>query len=113
MPASAKSTCRRRRADGKLPVTGARAVPRGAGRDERLIRQINAGAYAFDAALLRDALAKLSTDNDQGEEYLTDVLGLLVAAGHRVATHRTDDPDEALGVNDRVQLAQLRALLRG
>ncbi len=85
---------------------------RDAGPDERLIRQINAGAYAFDAALLRDALAKLSTDNDQGEEYLTDVLGLLVAAGHRVATHRTDDPDEALGVNDRVQLAQLRALLR-
>ena len=79
---------------------------------QRAIREINAGAYAFDAALLRDALSKLSTDNDQGEEYLTDVLGLLVAAGHRVATHRTDDPDEALGVNDRVQLAQLRALLR-
>jgi bifunctional UDP-N-acetylglucosamine pyrophosphorylase / glucosamine-1-phosphate N-acetyltransferase len=85
---------------------------RDAGPDQRAIRLINAGAYAFDAALLRDALAKLSTDNDQGEEYLTDVLGLLVAAGHRVATHRTGDPDEALGVNDRVQLAQLRALLR-
>ena len=79
---------------------------------QRAIREINAGAYAFDAALLRDALGKLSTDNDQGEEYLTDVLGLLVAAGHGVGVHRAEDPDEALGANDRAQLAQLRALLR-
>src|SRR6266511_3093029 len=79
---------------------------------ERLIREINAGAYAFDAVLLRDALAKLSRDNDQGEEYLTDVLGMLVAAGHQVVTYRVEDPVEALGANDRVQLAQLRALLR-
>ena len=79
---------------------------------QRRIREINAGAYAFDAALLREALGKLSTDNDQGEEYLTDVLGLLVAAGHPVALHRAEDPDEALGANDRAQLAQLRALLR-
>jgi bifunctional UDP-N-acetylglucosamine pyrophosphorylase/glucosamine-1-phosphate N-acetyltransferase len=80
--------------------------------DERAIREINAGAYAFDALLLRDALDQISADNDQGEEYLTDVLGLLVAAGHPVATHLADDPDEALGANDRAQLAQLRALLR-
>src|SRR2546423_2089237 len=79
---------------------------------QRAIREINAGAYAFDAALLRHALGKLSTDNDQGEEYLTDVLGLLVAAGHPVGTHHAADPDEALGANDRAQLAQLRALLR-
>jgi bifunctional UDP-N-acetylglucosamine pyrophosphorylase / glucosamine-1-phosphate N-acetyltransferase len=79
---------------------------------ERRIREINAGAYAFDAALLRDALGKLSSDNDQGEEYLTDVLGLLVAAGYPVGVQRAADPDEALGVNDRVQLARLRALLR-
>jgi bifunctional UDP-N-acetylglucosamine pyrophosphorylase/glucosamine-1-phosphate N-acetyltransferase len=79
---------------------------------EQAVREINAGAYAFDAALLRDALGKLSTDNDQGEEYLTDVLGLLVAAGHRVDVYRTDDPDEALGANDRAQLALLRAILR-
>jgi bifunctional UDP-N-acetylglucosamine pyrophosphorylase/glucosamine-1-phosphate N-acetyltransferase len=79
---------------------------------ERRIREINAGAYAFDAALLREALGKLSTDNDQGEEYLTDVLGLLVAAGYPVATYHAADADEALGANDRVQLAHLRALLR-
>jgi bifunctional UDP-N-acetylglucosamine pyrophosphorylase/glucosamine-1-phosphate N-acetyltransferase len=79
---------------------------------ERAIREINAGAYAFEAGLLRDVLSRLSTDNDQGEEYLTDVLGLLVGAGHPVGTHLTDDSDEALGINDRVQLAQLRAILR-
>ena len=57
---------------------GAGADRRGARRDadaQRAIREINAGIYAFDAALLRAALGKLSTDNDQGEEYLTDVFG--------------------------------------
>jgi bifunctional UDP-N-acetylglucosamine pyrophosphorylase/glucosamine-1-phosphate N-acetyltransferase len=80
--------------------------------EERAIKEINAGAYAFDSGLLRDALTRLSTDNDQGEEYLTDVLTQLVAAGHPVGTELAGDPDEALGVNDRVQLAQLRAILR-
>ena len=40
----------------------------------RALREINAGIYAFDAASLREALGKLSTDNDQGEEYLTERL---------------------------------------
>ena len=80
--------------------------------EERAIREINAGAYAFDAGLLRDALGRLSADNDQGEEYLTDVLAMFVAAGHPVGTQLAADPDEALGINDRVQLAQLRAILR-
>jgi len=80
--------------------------------DELAVREINAGAYAFDEVALRDALAKISTDNDQGEEYLTDVAGLLVAAGQPVHAHRTDDPDETLGCNDRAELAALRARLR-
>ena len=70
------------------------------------IREINAGVYAFDAALLREALGKLSTDNDQGEEYLTDVFGLLVD-GRRSRSRRTSPrtPTETLGCNDRVELA--------
>src|SRR5689334_3011237 len=48
------------------------------------IREINAGIYAFDVALLREALGKLSSDNDQGEEYLTDVFGLLAGVGSPV-----------------------------
>ena len=79
---------------------------------QRAIREINAGIYAFDAALLRNALSKVSTDNDQGEEYLTDVFGLLVAASEAVAVHVAADATETLGCNDRVELAALRRLLR-
>ncbi|GAB2925797.1 bifunctional UDP-N-acetylglucosamine diphosphorylase/glucosamine-1-phosphate N-acetyltransferase GlmU [Micromonospora polyrhachis] len=79
---------------------------------QRAVREINAGIYAFDAALLRDALSKISTDNDQGEEYLTDVFGLLVAAGEAVAVHVAAEATETLGCNDRVELAALRRLLR-
>jgi bifunctional UDP-N-acetylglucosamine pyrophosphorylase/glucosamine-1-phosphate N-acetyltransferase len=79
---------------------------------QRAIREINAGIYAFDAVLLRDVLSKLSTDNDQGEEYLTDVFGLLVAHGESVAVHVATDATQTLGCNDRVELAVLRQLLR-
>jgi bifunctional UDP-N-acetylglucosamine pyrophosphorylase/glucosamine-1-phosphate N-acetyltransferase len=80
--------------------------------EQQLLTEINAGAYVFGAAALRDALGKLSTDNEQGEEYLTDVFELLLGAGHAVATVLAPDPDEALGANDRAQLAVLRNLLR-
>jgi bifunctional UDP-N-acetylglucosamine pyrophosphorylase/glucosamine-1-phosphate N-acetyltransferase len=79
---------------------------------QRAIREVNAGAYVFEAALLRDALAGLPTDNQQGEEYLTDVPGILVAAGHRVAVLAAPDPAETLGCNDRAELATARAHLR-
>jgi bifunctional UDP-N-acetylglucosamine pyrophosphorylase/glucosamine-1-phosphate N-acetyltransferase len=80
--------------------------------DERALNEINAGIYAFEATALREALGKLSTDNDQGEEYLTDVFALLVAAGAAVGVHVADDASETLGCNDRAELARLRALLR-
>jgi bifunctional UDP-N-acetylglucosamine pyrophosphorylase/glucosamine-1-phosphate N-acetyltransferase len=79
---------------------------------QRSVREINSGVYAFDAAALRDALGRITTDNAQGEEYLTDVLGLHVSAGHVVAAVVATDADEILGVNDRVQLAAAGALLR-
>ncbi|MDG4822749.1 bifunctional UDP-N-acetylglucosamine diphosphorylase/glucosamine-1-phosphate N-acetyltransferase GlmU [Asanoa sp. WMMD1127] len=79
---------------------------------EQAIREINAGIYAFDARLLRAALAKLTSDNDQGEEYLTDVFGLLAAAGEPVAVHVAAVAEETLGCNDRLELAGLRARLR-
>nr|WP_242624444.1 bifunctional UDP-N-acetylglucosamine diphosphorylase/glucosamine-1-phosphate N-acetyltransferase GlmU [Micromonospora kangleipakensis] len=80
--------------------------------EQRALREINAGIYAFDVARLRDALGKLSTDNEQGEEYLTDVFGLLRDAGEPVAVHVAADHVETLGCNDRVELAALRRLLR-
>jgi bifunctional UDP-N-acetylglucosamine pyrophosphorylase/glucosamine-1-phosphate N-acetyltransferase len=78
---------------------------------ERAIREINAGIYAFEAAALREALGKLSTDNDQGEEYLTDVFALLASDGRAVGVCVAPEP-ETLGCNDRAELARLRALLR-
>ena len=85
---------------------------RDASPEVRAIREINAGIYAFDAAALREALGKLSTDNDQGEEYLTDVFGLLASVGRAVGVFVAPDADETLGCNDRAELASLRALLR-
>jgi len=79
---------------------------------QRAVREVNSGVYAFDAAALADALGRLTTDNVQGEEYLTDVLGLHVAAGLVVAAVAAPDAHEILGVNDRAQLAEARALLR-
>jgi bifunctional UDP-N-acetylglucosamine pyrophosphorylase/glucosamine-1-phosphate N-acetyltransferase len=85
---------------------------RDASPDELAIREINAGAYVFEAASLRESLAKVSSHNDQGEEYLTDVVALLVDSGQPVRAYRTDDADETLGSNDRVELAALRARMR-
>ena len=72
--------------------------------DERAVGEIASGVYAFDHALLRDAVGRLSTDNVQGEEYLPDVIGIFVAEGQRVVALSVD-ADETAGVNDRVQLA--------
>ncbi|MFG3349134.1 bifunctional UDP-N-acetylglucosamine diphosphorylase/glucosamine-1-phosphate N-acetyltransferase GlmU [Streptomyces sp. NPDC048018] len=78
---------------------------------QRAIREINSGVFAFDGVLLADALGKLRTDNSQGEEYLTDVLSILREAGHRVGASVAVDHREILGINNRVQLAEARALL--
>ncbi|MBU7598508.1 bifunctional UDP-N-acetylglucosamine diphosphorylase/glucosamine-1-phosphate N-acetyltransferase GlmU [Streptomyces sp. P38-E01] len=82
-----------------------------ADRAQLAIREINSGVFAFDAELLGDALGSVSTDNSQGEEYLTDVLGILREAGHRVGASTAGDHREVAGINNRVQLAQARRLL--
>ncbi|MCQ8834041.1 bifunctional UDP-N-acetylglucosamine diphosphorylase/glucosamine-1-phosphate N-acetyltransferase GlmU [Streptomyces malaysiensis] len=78
---------------------------------QRAIREINSGVFAFDAQLLTDALGKVRTDNSQGEEYLTDVLGILREAGHRVGACVAADHREIVGINNRVQLAEANRLL--
>lgn len=69
------------------------------------IDEVNSGVFAFDGAILRDALTKLDSNNAQGELYLTDVLGIARSLGHPVRAHIARDPRELAGVNDRVQLA--------
>ncbi|MFF9134124.1 bifunctional UDP-N-acetylglucosamine diphosphorylase/glucosamine-1-phosphate N-acetyltransferase GlmU [Streptomyces sp. NPDC014806] len=78
---------------------------------QREIREINSGVFAFDGALLADALKQVRTDNSQGEEYLTDVLGILREAGHRVGASVAADHREIAGINNRVQLSQARRIL--
>ena len=57
-------------------------------------------------------LRRTSPENAQGEYYLTDVVEVLASAGYLVATMLVDDAEEALGINDRVQLAAAEAVLR-
>jgi bifunctional UDP-N-acetylglucosamine pyrophosphorylase/glucosamine-1-phosphate N-acetyltransferase len=78
--------------------------------EELEIQEVNAGIYAFDAAALRGALPRLSSENAQGELYLPQVLDLLRADGGTVAAHQLEDPTLMLGVNDRVALARARRL---
>ncbi|MXM66696.1 bifunctional UDP-N-acetylglucosamine diphosphorylase/glucosamine-1-phosphate N-acetyltransferase GlmU [Streptomyces sp. HUCO-GS316] len=82
-----------------------------ASESQRAIREINSGVFAFDGQLLADALGKVRTDNSQGEEYLTDVLGILREAGHRVGASVAPDHREIAGINNRVQLSEARRIL--
>ena len=68
----------------------------------------NAGIYCFNWTALADVLPKLSTDNDQGELYLTDTVAMLPKAMHLEVA----DADEVNGINNRRQLAQCEALLQ-
>lgn len=77
---------------------------RDASADQKHINEINAAIYCFRRSLLAPALRMISTDNSQGELYLTDVIGVLVDAGH-IVTPYVAAAAEIAGVNDRAQLA--------
>src|SRR5499427_7449516 len=95
--------------DGKL----ARIVEAGdASPEELALGEVNSGIYVFRAEKLWPALERLEPQNAQGELYVTDTLGLLVADGDPCAVLLVDDPLEAEGVNTRVELALAAASLR-
>jgi bifunctional UDP-N-acetylglucosamine pyrophosphorylase/glucosamine-1-phosphate N-acetyltransferase len=79
--------------------------------EQRAIGEINSGCYAFDGALLADAVKRVASGNAQGQEYLTDVVAIMRGDGHLAGTVAAADPVEIQGVNDRVQLAQARRAL--
>ena len=79
---------------------------------ELAIGEYNSGIYCFRTDRLRAALAALTTDNDQGEYYLTDTLGWLVARGETVRTVSTEDVDEVVGINTVDELAAAETLYR-
>ena len=84
---------------------------RDASDEERAVREVNMGMYAFRRDLLGPALRHLSPDNAQGEYYLTDVIGVLASMGHRVGSFEAPE-EETQGVNDRWQLAMAERELR-
>lgn len=80
--------------------------------EEARVQEINVATYAFDNRALFQALAQVGNDNAQGEYYLTDVIGILKAQGETVSAYQMPDMEEALGVNDRIALAEANALMR-
>ncbi|NLM46939.1 MAG: bifunctional UDP-N-acetylglucosamine diphosphorylase/glucosamine-1-phosphate N-acetyltransferase GlmU [Firmicutes bacterium] len=79
---------------------------------EKLLAEINTGTYAFDVRALREGLAGVKNANAAGEYYLTDCIELIMKSGRRVTTCLLSDYRLALGVNDRIQLAEAQALMQ-
>jgi len=71
------------------------------------IDEVNASLYVFDGRKLRATIQNLRSNNAQGEFYLTDVIGMMVAAGERVEALMVSDPTEATGVNTAVELSDV------
>jgi bifunctional UDP-N-acetylglucosamine pyrophosphorylase/glucosamine-1-phosphate N-acetyltransferase len=80
--------------------------------EERSIDEVNTGLMAVPADRLRDWLSRLDNANAQGEFYLTDIVALAVADRVPVAAVQAGDPEEVMGVNDKVQLAEAEAAVR-
>ena len=79
--------------------------------EELKINEMNAAIYCFDIEMLLNSLDKLSNNNNQGEYYLTDVIGILKEEGKKVGAV-TIDYEETIGVNSRIQLAEAEGILR-
>ncbi len=76
------------------------------------INEVNSGTYAFDSQFLLASIDRLSTENSQGEEYLTDLVEIARQDGLSVAAVAAPDPADIMGVNNRVQLAEVEAVMR-
>jgi len=79
--------------------------------EQKRIRELNVGAYCFDAEWLWASLPKIPL-SPKGEYYLTDLVGLAVSEGKSVQALKLEDPTEAIGVNTRVHLAEAAAALQ-
>lgn len=80
--------------------------------EELAVTEINSGMYCFDSQALKHSLSKLSNDNAQGEYYLPDVLPIIMSYGGKVEAHITENSDEILGINTKVQLADAQSILQ-
>ncbi|THB77514.1 MAG: bifunctional N-acetylglucosamine-1-phosphate uridyltransferase/glucosamine-1-phosphate acetyltransferase [Desulfobulbaceae bacterium] len=80
--------------------------------EQKKISEINAGIYCARKEFLFEALSKITTDNAQGEMYLTDIVGIAVKSGLAVNKYIHPEPSHVLGVNSRVELAQAHHTIR-
>lgn len=80
--------------------------------EELEIAERNTGVYLVDSELLRDGLANLTDDNNQGELYITDIVGHAVKSGRVVEALLLEDGEECLGINNRAELATAGAIMR-
>ena len=80
--------------------------------EQEKIREINSGMYAFRVKPLFENIDKLGTDNPHREFYLTDIAAVLTKQGEKVSVVPATDSNEILGVNTRLELAELDSLLR-
>jgi len=74
--------------------------------EQRSIKEINAGIYCVDKSFLFKALKEVTTDNSQGEMYLTDIVAIAVGSNHSVSKYEHPVPDHVLGVNSRIELSK-------
>lgn len=84
---------------------------RDASPEEKKITEVNTSHYCFQAEKLFPCLDRLSTNNDQGEYYLTDVIQMLVGNGEDVESLTSSDPAVLMGINSRVHLAEANEVL--
>jgi len=80
--------------------------------EEQAIDEVNSGIYCMDLAFLRAHIGRLGSENAQNEYYLTDLVGIAVAEHAGCSAVVADDPDEIMGVKDRVQLAYAAKIVR-
>src|SRR5262249_6446401 len=85
---------------------------RDASREQRLIREVNSGIYAFAIDGLFDTIRRIGTENAQGEYYLPEAVSILRKAGRRVDAVRTPRADEVRGINTRAELAAVNRIMR-
>ncbi len=78
---------------------------------ELKIKEINTGIYIFQKNLLFESLKKINTNNQQKEYYLTDVIHILKEEGESVAAYCTDNSDQVIGINTRMDLSKTNKII--
>ena len=78
---------------------------------EKNIKEINSGIYCFSIKELLIALGELSNENEQSEYYLTDSIEIFLKKNFKVGAYEIKNYQEILGINDRVQLAQVSKII--